>query len=101
MSARFRVLIKGRNLRLASNMGTRIVGFVTTRYVDATSTHEAREKALTRVRDEPEIANRLNQGGDDMHLEAVEIEQVSWFRGRFVRQGGFTFVAVSDKGRRH
>jgi hypothetical protein len=99
--SRYRVMLKGNGFRTEIDGQERPVGFFTTRWVDAVSVAEARERAIAILRRERRF-RWLSRSLPSENVVVEELAEVSfWTRRLPWRRGGFTFfmwdeMTVSD-----
>ena len=74
----------------------RPIGFFTTRYVDAASTSEGRERAVAVLKREQKFL-RLTRWLPSETIVVEEIVEVSFWTSRFSWRRGFTFFMWEEK----
>jgi hypothetical protein len=81
--SRYRVLLNGRNCLIERDEERRLMGFWTTRCVDAATADEARARAIDLIRIDPAFRALLNGPSDPQPVVLVDkIERVGWWDGR-------------------
>jgi hypothetical protein len=89
----YRVLLNGRNFTLKVDGHPERMGFYTTRFVEASGTEEAENRAVELIRDDPTLRDVVLNPRDDPPMVFVdEIEEVSALRPA----AGYTFYRQDD-----
>jgi hypothetical protein len=93
---RYRVLLQGKNLLIRESDAVQRIGFVATRYVDATTPAEARKKAAGLVLSE--LMSFVEEPISEVEgkVKCLETEHVSWMRARLLGAKGFTFYRAEE-----
>ena len=87
-SKHFRVLINGQNFHLATNEGTRRMGFYTTRFVSARDYDHAETVAVNVIRDDDDLQlTVVNPRDDPPMVYVIEMHEVDALQPA----SGFTF----------
>src|SRR5436309_13580 len=87
---RFRVMLRGDGFRNLIEGQEKPIGFFTTRYVDAVSELEARERAVAVLKSERKF-RCVSRSLSSENVVVEKIAQVSFWTHRFPRRLGFTF----------
>ncbi|MEQ1789220.1 MAG: hypothetical protein ABL857_02135 [Rickettsiales bacterium] len=96
MLKRFRVLINGKNFKIIENGAVKPASFVTTRYVYALDTANAKEKAIAIVLKEPITIACCNTKDDILVLNILEVNEVCFITAILHQPKGYTFYAVDE-----
>ena len=93
---RCKVMLRGEGFRTRIDGEEKPVGFFTTRYVDAASSAEARERVVAVLRRERKF-RWLSRSLPSESLAVEETAEVSFWTHRFSWRHGFTFFMWEDK----
>ncbi len=97
---RYLVRVRGTNLALQRpDVGPQIVGFLTTRFVDATTATEAQGAAIELVLEDLAGYPTMNPEDDPVEISCVETAIVPWYRHRLRRARGFLFYVIESPER--
>jgi hypothetical protein len=89
---KYKVFVRGQNFLLNLDGKAAKVGFYTTRFVEAQNDHKAEENAISTLRNDPDLRDRvLNEKTDAPMLFAEEIEELDSFDGLTLPGTGFSF----------
>lgn len=93
---RYKVMLRGEGFRTQIDGEEKTVGFFTTRYVDAASSAEARERVVAALRREQKF-RWLSRSLPSESVAVEEMAEVSFWRHRFSWRHGFAFFMWEDK----
>ena len=88
-------MIHGQGFRNEIDGEERDFGFCTTRSVDAESPERAGHRAISILRQEGKF-QCISWSLATERVDVEEMEEVSWWRRRFVRARGFTFYMADE-----
>ena len=94
---KYKVFVRGQNFHLHLNGEARKLCFYTTRFVEAQDDHEAEEKAISTLRNDPTLRDRvLNDKSDAPMLFVEEIAELDSFDGVTLPGTGFSFYTGDE-----
>ena len=101
---RYRILFYGHEFNIPADdvdtEGDNIIGFITTRFVNAANERKASEYGLINLKSEKEVKKLIEISKKTTEktpiIEIDEIEKVPFYKGMFSQIGGFTFYSKDE-----
>lgn len=90
---KYRIFLHGINLITYDNTGKQSkFGFYVNVFIESENAIDAESAAMLLIQQDSELQHiALNQAGDDLRLEAEEIEKIDSFEGVALPRTGFSF----------
>ena len=89
---KYKVFVRGQNFLLNLDGKRQQLGFYTTRFVEAQNDQEAERNAISMVRNDPTLRDRvLNEKSDAPTMFVEEITELQSFEGPNLPGTGFSF----------
>jgi hypothetical protein len=89
---KYKVLLRGQNFLLEMDGEAQKLGFYTTRFVEGNDRCTAEQKAISSLRDDPELRDIVrNESSDAPMLFVEQIDEIDSFAGLHLPGTGFSF----------
>jgi hypothetical protein len=89
---KYKVLVRGQNFLLKVDGKVQKLGFYTTRFVEGDGTREAEQRAISSLRQDPELCDIvLNEPSEAPALFVEQIDEVDSFAGLDLPGTGLSF----------
>jgi hypothetical protein len=98
MMKKFRVMLEGRNFLFNSDEGRKVMGFYTTRFVEAENPKEAENLSVELIKNDSKLKDSvLNERSDPPEIYLESIDELESFGGNSVPGNGYTFYPDEDE----
>ncbi len=93
---KYLVLLEGENFRLKSGNGTQLLGFYTTRKVNASNEEDAELKAVAAITSDSKLLSSIdNTIGPEPKIYMSSISQIGWWH--LTGGTGYTFFPMEEE----